>query len=105
MIVVRLLYTAVVMVVVISLLRAGSALGGLLIVPAAAVWLRPEAESGRLSPRVRRARRPQPASATALARQRARGARRAHVARLGMGPEDTVGDRVRDPVPVALVLE
>ena len=55
MIVVRLAYTAVVMVVVIWLLRTGNPVGGLLLVPAAAVWLRREAESGRLSARVRRA--------------------------------------------------
>jgi hypothetical protein len=53
----RLAYTAAVMVVVIWLLRAGDPLGGLLIVPAGAVWLRREAESGRLSARVRRALR------------------------------------------------
>lgn len=44
MIVLRLVYTAAVMVVVISLLRAGYPIGGLLLVPAAAVWLRREAE-------------------------------------------------------------
>lgn len=54
MIVLRLLYTAAVMVVVISLLRAGNPVGGLLVVPAAAVWLRREAETGRLGARVRR---------------------------------------------------
>ena len=57
MIVLRLLYTAAVMVVVIWLLRTGNPLGGLLVVPAAAVWLRREAESGRLAARVRRAHR------------------------------------------------
>ena len=57
MLVLRLLYTAVVMVVVIWMLRAGNPVGGLLVVPAAAVWLRREAESGRLSARVRRAPR------------------------------------------------
>jgi hypothetical protein len=55
MIVVRLLYTAAVMAVVIWLLRAGNPVGGLLLVPAAAVLLRREAESGRLAARVRRA--------------------------------------------------
>jgi hypothetical protein len=55
MIVLRLLYTAAVMVVVIWLLRNGNPLAGLLLVPAAAVWLRREAESGRLAARVRRA--------------------------------------------------
>jgi hypothetical protein len=49
----RLLYTAAVMVVVIWLLRSGNPVGGLLLVPAAAVWLRREAESGRLALRVR----------------------------------------------------
>jgi hypothetical protein len=54
MIALRLVYTAVVMVVVIALLHGGNPVGGLLIVPAAAVWLRREAESGRLAARVRR---------------------------------------------------
>jgi hypothetical protein len=53
-IVVRLAYTAAVMVLVIWLLRTGEPLGGLVLVPAVAVWLRREAESGRLSARVRR---------------------------------------------------
>src|SRR3954451_19719875 len=53
MIVLRLLYTAAVMVVVFWLLRAGNRVGGLLFVPAAAVLLRREAESGRLVARVR----------------------------------------------------
>jgi hypothetical protein len=57
MIVLRLLYTAVVMVVVIWSLRSGDPVGGLLVVPAAAVWLRREAESGRLAARARRALR------------------------------------------------
>jgi hypothetical protein len=52
--VLRLAYTAVVMAVVIWLLRGGNPLGGLLVVPAAAVWLRREAESGRLAARVHR---------------------------------------------------
>jgi hypothetical protein len=56
-IVLRLLYTAAVMVVVIWLLRTGNPVGGLLVLPAAAVWLRREAESGRLAARVRRAHR------------------------------------------------
>ena len=55
MIVVRLVYTAVVMAVVIGLLRAGNPLGGLIFAPAAAVWLRREAESGRLARRFHRA--------------------------------------------------
>jgi hypothetical protein len=57
MLMLRLAYTAAVMVVVIWLLRTGNPLGGLLIVPAAAVWLRHEAESGRLATRLRRASR------------------------------------------------
>jgi hypothetical protein len=57
MIVLRLLYTAAVMVVVIWLLRAGNPVGGLVLAPAAAVWLRREAESGRLAARGRRALR------------------------------------------------
>jgi len=56
MIAVRLLYTAAVMAIVIWLLRSGNPVGGLLVVPAAAVWLRRDAESGRLAARVRRAR-------------------------------------------------
>jgi hypothetical protein len=51
----RLVYTAAVMVVVIWLLRNGNPVGGLLLVPAAAVWLRREAESGRLAVHARRA--------------------------------------------------
>jgi hypothetical protein len=58
MIALRLLYTAAVMVAVIWLLRNGNPVGGLLLVPAAAVLLRREAESGRLAARVRRALRP-----------------------------------------------
>lgn len=57
MIALRLAYTTAVMVVVIWLLRTGNPLGGLFVVPAAAVWLRRAAESGRLSARVRRALR------------------------------------------------
>jgi hypothetical protein len=45
------------MVVVIWLLRSGNPLGGLLVVPAMAVWLRREAETGRLAARLRRAQR------------------------------------------------
>jgi hypothetical protein len=58
MIVLRLPYTAAVMVVVIWLLRTGNPVGGLLVVPAAAVWFRRETESGRLAARARRALRP-----------------------------------------------
>jgi hypothetical protein len=54
MIALRLIYTATVMVVVIWLLRTGNPIGGLFVVPAAAVWLRREAESGRLAARARR---------------------------------------------------
>jgi predicted lysophospholipase L1 biosynthesis ABC-type transport system permease subunit len=57
MLVLRLAYTALVMAVVIWLLRAGNPLGGLLVVPATAVWLRREAESGRLAMRVHRPHR------------------------------------------------
>jgi hypothetical protein len=57
MIVLRLAYTAAVMVVVVWLLRTGNPVGGLLVVPATAVWLRHEAESGRLATRLRRALR------------------------------------------------
>ena len=55
MIALRLAYTAAVMIVVIWLLRTGNPVGGLILVPAAAVWLRREAESGRLTARARRA--------------------------------------------------
>jgi hypothetical protein len=55
MVILRLVYTAVVMVIVVSLLRSGNPIGGLLIVPGIAVWLRREAESGRLLAGVRRA--------------------------------------------------
>lgn len=53
-ILVRLAYTAAVMTIVLWLLETGRPVGGLLIVPLAAVWLRREAESGRLVRRVRR---------------------------------------------------
>ena len=55
MMIVRMVYTAVVMVIVVWLLRAGNPVGGLVVVPAVAVWLRRDAESGRLTARVRRA--------------------------------------------------
>lgn len=54
MLLLRVLYTAAVMVVVVWLLRTGNPFGGLFLVPAAAVWLRREAESGRLAARVQR---------------------------------------------------
>jgi hypothetical protein len=44
----RLLYTAAVMTLVIWLLKTGNPLGGLVIAPALAVWLRRAVESGRL---------------------------------------------------------
>lgn len=43
------------MAVVVALLKTGNPLGGLVIVPALAVWLRHEAESGRLTRLTRRA--------------------------------------------------
>jgi hypothetical protein len=53
----RLVYTAAVMVVAIWLLRSGYPVGGLVIVPLAAVLLRRDAESGRLAMRMHRALR------------------------------------------------
>jgi hypothetical protein len=53
MILVRLAYSAAVMAIVLWLLETGRPVGGLLIVPLAAVRLRHEAESGRLVKRVR----------------------------------------------------
>ena len=55
MILLRLVYTIAVLAVVIWLLRTGSPMGGLLIVPAAAVWLRHKAERGELAAAARRA--------------------------------------------------
>jgi hypothetical protein len=55
MITLRLAYTAVVMAIVVWLLRTGNPVGGLVVIPAVAVWLRRDAESGRLAARVRRA--------------------------------------------------
>ena len=55
MIIARLVYTAAVMVIVVWLLRTGNPVGGLVIVPAVAILLRRDAESGRLAARVRRA--------------------------------------------------
>jgi hypothetical protein len=49
MLVLRIAFTLVVMAVVIVLLATGNPVGGLLIVPAIAVWLRRRAESGRLA--------------------------------------------------------
>jgi hypothetical protein len=50
----RVAYTVAVMVLVVWLLRTGRPLGGLVIVPLAAIWLRREAESGRVTQRARR---------------------------------------------------
>jgi hypothetical protein len=55
MITLRLAYTAVVMAIVVWLLRTGNPVGGLVVIPAVAVWLRRDAESGCLAARVRRA--------------------------------------------------
>ena len=55
MIILRLAYTAAVLVIVVWLLRTGNPVGGLFIVPLIAVWIRRDAESGRLAARVRRA--------------------------------------------------
>jgi hypothetical protein len=49
MLALRVTYTAVAMAVVVWLLRSGEPVGGLLIVPALAVWLRRTAESGQLT--------------------------------------------------------
>jgi hypothetical protein len=49
MLLVRLAFTAIVMVVVIWLLSTGKPFGGLVLVPLVAIWLRRAAESGRLS--------------------------------------------------------
>jgi Flp pilus assembly protein TadB len=46
---VRIAFTAVVMAVVVWLLLSGKPLGGLLIVPLVAIWIRRAAESGRLT--------------------------------------------------------
>jgi len=54
MMILRLVYMAAVMIVIVWLLRTGNPVGGLLLVPAAAVCLRREAESGRLARRARR---------------------------------------------------
>jgi hypothetical protein len=50
----RVAYTAIVLVVVVWLLRDGKPLGGLVIVPLLAIWLRQSAESGRLTQLARR---------------------------------------------------
>jgi hypothetical protein len=50
----RLAFTAVVLAVVVWLLRDGKPVGGLVIVPLLAIWLRQAAESGRLTQYARR---------------------------------------------------
>jgi Flp pilus assembly protein TadB len=50
----RIAFTAVVMVIVVVLLATGNPVGGLLIVPSLAVWIRRGAESGRLTRFARR---------------------------------------------------
>ena len=54
MLAVRLLYTVAVMTLVLWLASTGQPLGGLVIVPLLAVWLRRSAESGRLTRFARR---------------------------------------------------
>jgi hypothetical protein len=49
MIILRLVYTAAVMALVLWLASSGNPLGGLVVVPILAVWLRRSAESGRLN--------------------------------------------------------
>lgn len=48
MLLLRIAFTAVVMAVVVWLLSTGRPLGGLLIIPLLAIWIRRAAESGRL---------------------------------------------------------
>jgi hypothetical protein len=52
----RLGFTAVVMAGVVWLLRSGQPLGGLVFLPLLAIWLRRQAESGRLARLVTRRR-------------------------------------------------
>jgi hypothetical protein len=52
--VLRIGFTVAVMTMVVWLLATGTALGGLLIVPALAVWVRRAAETGRLARLARR---------------------------------------------------
>jgi hypothetical protein len=49
MLLLRIGFTVVVMAVVLWLLSTGRPLGGLLIIPALAIWIRRAAESGRLT--------------------------------------------------------
>jgi hypothetical protein len=58
MLLLRLGFTAVATALCIWLLVTGNPLGGLIIVPAAAVWLRRAAESGRLTVLARRFAKP-----------------------------------------------
>jgi hypothetical protein len=53
----RLAYTALVMVGVVWLLRSGEPLGGLVLLPALAIWLRHKVESGEPARVVARNRR------------------------------------------------
>lgn len=56
MLLLRLGYTVAVMAGVVWLLRTGQPLGGLVILPLAAIWLRHKAESGQLARSVTRGR-------------------------------------------------
>ena len=56
MLLLRLGFTAVVMAGVVWLLRSGQPLGGLVFLPLLAIWLRWQAESGRLARLVTRRR-------------------------------------------------
>ena len=58
----RLAYTIAVMATVVALAGSGQPLGGLVIVPLVAVWLRRMAESGRLAAFVRRGAQARPRS-------------------------------------------
>ena len=56
MLLLRLGYTAIVMTGVVWLLRNGQPLGGLVLLPLLAIWLRRKAESGQLARVVTRGR-------------------------------------------------
>jgi hypothetical protein len=58
MVLLRLAYTALVMVGVVWLLRSGQPLGGLVLLPLVAIWLRRKAESGEPARAVARRRSP-----------------------------------------------
>ena len=60
MTVLRVLWTVCVMALVVWLLRSGNPVGGLVVVPIAAVWLRREVEAGRVASRLPQALRRQP---------------------------------------------